>query len=168
MPSRRASKTYGTVEASRQKDMSGLEFVQGQVDGSLPLNSMAQTFGYDIAEAENGRVVVTAVPSGSHLNPARMVHGGVAATLLDTCMGLAVHSTLEKGVQSDHARVQDFAGAPHYAGHRADQGGRHRDDTGPPGRHRRGAADRRYGTLARAWHDDVPDISGVMPPLLRG
>lgn len=98
MPSRRASKTYGTVEASRQKDMSGLEFVQGLVDGSLPLNSMAQTFGYDIAEAENRRVVVTAVPSGSHLNPARMVHGGVAATLLDTCMGLAVHSTLEKGV----------------------------------------------------------------------
>jgi hypothetical protein len=31
--------------------MSGLEFVQGLVDGSLPLNSMAQTFGYDIAEA---------------------------------------------------------------------------------------------------------------------
>jgi uncharacterized protein (TIGR00369 family) len=43
-------------------------------------------------------VVVTAVPSDSHLNPARMVHGGVAATLLDTYMGLAVHSTLEKGV----------------------------------------------------------------------
>ena len=98
MPSRRASKTYGTVDASRQQDMSGLEFVQGLVDGSLPLNSMAQTLGYDIAEAENGRVVVTAVPSDAQLNPAGTVHGGVAATLLDTCMGLAVHSTLEKGV----------------------------------------------------------------------
>lgn len=97
MPSRRASKTFGTVDASRQKDMSGLEFVQGLVDGSLPLNTMAQTFGYDIAEAENGRVVVTAVPSDAQLNPAGTVHGGVAATLLDTCMGLAVHSTLEKG-----------------------------------------------------------------------
>ena len=76
--------------------MSGLEFVQGLVDGSLPLNTMAQTFGFDIAEAENGRVVVTAVPSDAQLNPAGTVHGGVPATLLDTCMGLAVHSTLEK------------------------------------------------------------------------
>ena len=98
MPSTQASRTYGTVPAARQKEMSGLEFVQGLVDGILPLNTMAQTLGYDIAEAENGRVIVTAVPRDAHLNPAGTVHGGLAATLLDTCMGLAVHSTLEKGV----------------------------------------------------------------------
>ena len=34
-----ASKTYGTVSADRQKEMSGLEFVQGLVDGTLPLNT---------------------------------------------------------------------------------------------------------------------------------
>ena len=32
--------------------MSGLEFVQGLVDGSLPLNTMARTLGYDITEVE--------------------------------------------------------------------------------------------------------------------
>jgi uncharacterized protein (TIGR00369 family) len=93
-----ASKTYGTVSAETQNEMSGLEFVQGLVDGTLPLNTIAQTLGYDVTEAASGRVVVTAEPSGIHLNPAGTVHGGLAATLLDSCMGLAIQSTLEKGV----------------------------------------------------------------------
>jgi uncharacterized protein (TIGR00369 family) len=92
------SKTYGTVDADRQKELSGLEFVQGLASGTLPLNTIAQTLGYDVSEAENGRVVVTAQPSDRLLNPAGTVHGGFAATLLDSCMGLAVQSTLEKGV----------------------------------------------------------------------
>ena len=92
------SKTYGTVSADRQRGMSGLEFVQGLADGTLPLNTMARTLDYDVIEAVNGRVIVTAVPSDIHLNPAGTVHGGLAATLLDSCMGLAVQSTLERGV----------------------------------------------------------------------
>ena len=98
MPNRTAGKTYGTVSADRQKALSGLEFVQGLVDGTLPLNTMAETLGYDVSEAASGRVVVTAVPNGSQLNPAGTVHGGLAATLLDSCMGLAIRSALEKGV----------------------------------------------------------------------
>jgi uncharacterized protein (TIGR00369 family) len=98
MPSRVAGKTYGTVSADRQKEMSGLEFVRGLVDGTLPLNTIAETLGYDVTEVEKGRVVVTATPSGSHLNPSGTVHGGLSATLLDSCMGLAIRSTLEKGV----------------------------------------------------------------------
>jgi uncharacterized protein (TIGR00369 family) len=93
-----ASKTFGTVSADRQKEMSGLEFVQGLVDGILPLNTIAKTLGYDVTEAVNGRVVITAVPNDSHLNPSGTVHGGLAATLLDSCMGLAIRSTLDKGV----------------------------------------------------------------------
>ena len=93
-----ARKTYGTVSADRQKQMSGLEFVQGLVDGTLPLNTIAQTLGYDVTEAVSGRVIVTVEPSGIHLNPAGTVHGGLAATLLDSCMGLAVQSTLEQGI----------------------------------------------------------------------
>ena len=100
MPSRTVSRTYGTVSADEQKEMSGLEFVQGLADGTLPLNTIAQTLGYDVTQAESGRVVVTAEPSGIHLNPAGTVHGGLAATLLDSCMGLAIQSTLEKGVGS--------------------------------------------------------------------
>jgi uncharacterized protein (TIGR00369 family) len=97
MPSHIA-KTYGTVSADRQKEMSGLEFVQGLADGKLPLNTIAQTLGYDVTEAVSGRVVVTAEPRDIHLNPAGTVHGGLTATLLDSCMGLAIQSTLEQGV----------------------------------------------------------------------
>jgi uncharacterized protein (TIGR00369 family) len=98
MSGRSASKTYGTVSAERRNAMSGLAFVQGLADGTLPLNTIAETLGYDIAEAANGRVVVTAVPTGALLNPAGTVHGGFAATLLDSAMGLAIQSTLEQGV----------------------------------------------------------------------
>ena len=96
----RTDRTYGTVSITMRKEMSGLEFVQGLADGTLPLNTIARTLGYDVTEAVNGRVVVTADPSDDHLNPAGTVHGGFAATLLDSCMGLAVQSTLAKGFGS--------------------------------------------------------------------
>jgi uncharacterized protein (TIGR00369 family) len=100
MPRCNSSKAYGIVSPERQKQMSGLEFVQGLANGTLPLNTMAQTLGYDVTEADKGRVAVTAIPGAAHLNPAGTVHGGIAATMLDTCMGLAIHSTLEKGFGS--------------------------------------------------------------------
>jgi uncharacterized protein (TIGR00369 family) len=98
MPNGIISRTYGTVSADKQKEMTGLEFVQGLANGTLPLNTIAKTLAYDITEAESGRIVVTAEPKDIHLNPAGTVHGGLAATMLDSCMGL--QSTLEKGVGS--------------------------------------------------------------------
>jgi uncharacterized protein (TIGR00369 family) len=94
------AKTYGTVSPEQLKAMSGLEFVKGLASGVLPLNTMAQTLGYDVVEAESGRVVITLDPTGAHLNPWGTVHGGLTATLLDSCMGLAIQSTLEKGLGS--------------------------------------------------------------------
>jgi uncharacterized protein (TIGR00369 family) len=94
------AKTYGNVPAEQQKQMSGLAFVQGLADGTLPLNTMAETLRYDVCEASSGRVVVTAMPDHTHLNPAGTVHGGLAAAMLDSCMGLAIHTLLEKGFGS--------------------------------------------------------------------
>jgi uncharacterized protein (TIGR00369 family) len=102
MPLKKPSdeKRYGVVSVDERRDMNGLEFVLGLVSGSFPLNTMARTLAYNIDEASLGRVVVTASPSEDHLNPAGTVHGGFAATLLDTCMGLAVHTTIERGFAS--------------------------------------------------------------------
>jgi uncharacterized protein (TIGR00369 family) len=90
------ARTYGTVSAEMRKEMTGLQFVQGLANRTLPLNTIARTLGYDVSEAEQGRVVVAMTPGEDHLNPAGTVHGGLTATLLDSCMGLAVQSTLEK------------------------------------------------------------------------
>jgi uncharacterized protein (TIGR00369 family) len=95
-----AGRTYGTVGPERRKTMSGLEFVQGLASGALPLNTMAQTLGYEVVEAESGRVALMIEPTDSHLNPWGTVHGGLTATLLDSCMGLAIQSMLEKGFAS--------------------------------------------------------------------
>ncbi|WP_431309661.1 hypothetical protein [Bradyrhizobium iriomotense] len=62
-----ANRTYGTVCPERQKEMSGLEFVKGLASGALPLNTIAQTLGYDVVEAESGRVAITLDPTGAHL-----------------------------------------------------------------------------------------------------
>ena len=91
-------KRFGLIDDAQRRAMSGLEFVQGLVDGTLPLNTMAQTLGYDIVEAAKGRVVVAGEPHAEYRNPPGTIHGGFAATLLDTCMGLAVQSMLDKGL----------------------------------------------------------------------
>jgi uncharacterized protein (TIGR00369 family) len=92
--------THGPVSADQRRLMTGLQFVQALAKGSLPGNTMARTLGYQIVEVSNGRVVVTALPNAEQLNPEGTVHGGLAATLLDTCMGLAVRSTLQKELGS--------------------------------------------------------------------
>ncbi len=94
------TRTYGTVSPDTLRELSGLQFVEGLVDGTLPLNQMAKTLGYDIVKAEKGRVVIAAEPAEVHFNPWGTVHGGLAATLLDSCMGLAIQSTVGKGVGS--------------------------------------------------------------------
>jgi len=76
MPNRIPNRTYGTVPDHAQREMSGLEFVRGLVDGTLPLNTIAQTLDYDITAAENGRVVITAEPNETtSIRPARCMAG---------------------------------------------------------------------------------------------
>jgi len=95
-----AQKTYGTIATDRLRGLTGLQFVEGLADGTLPLNPMARTLGYDIVQVEKGRVVIAATPGEDHFNPWGTVHGGLAATLLDSCMGLAIQSTVDRGVGS--------------------------------------------------------------------
>lgn len=95
-----SSERYGMVALERQKAMSGLEFVKGLASGALPLNALAYTLGNDVVEAESGRVSITIIPTHAHLNPWGTIHGGLTATLLDSCMGLAIKSVLDKGVGS--------------------------------------------------------------------
>jgi uncharacterized protein (TIGR00369 family) len=72
--------------------------MQGIADGTLPAPPIARTLGFAVIEAAPGRAVFALEPAEWMYNPIGSVHGGVAATLLDSCMGCAVHTTLEPGV----------------------------------------------------------------------
>jgi uncharacterized protein (TIGR00369 family) len=77
--------------------MTGLELLQAIASGDAPGAPIAELMGFAPVEAEEGRVVFAAVPGAQHYNPIGSVHGGLAATLLDSAMGCAVHSTLDEG-----------------------------------------------------------------------
>lgn len=76
---------------------SGLEFLQGMADGVVPPPPIAVLMNMDIETVEKGRVTFGGTPDGSHYNPIGVVHGGFAATMLDTVCGCAVHSSLPAG-----------------------------------------------------------------------
>ncbi len=84
-----------TAEASRT--LGGLELLQGLRDGSIPAPPVLTLIGLSLTEVDAGRVVMRLTPAEYHYNPIGSVHGGILATLLDSVMGCAVHSTLPKG-----------------------------------------------------------------------
>ena len=80
------------------QQMSGLELMQAMVDGRIPMPPIAHVIPMKGVAAEHGRVVFEAQADGRHLNPLGGVHGGFAATVLDSVTGCAVHTMLEAGV----------------------------------------------------------------------
>jgi uncharacterized protein (TIGR00369 family) len=80
--------------AARARESSGVDFLKAIVSGELPKAPIQELLGFSLDEAEEGRVVFSIEPGEQHYNPIGSVHGGVAATLLDSAMGAAVHSTL--------------------------------------------------------------------------
>jgi len=79
--------------------MSGLEQLRAVFDPNRPEREpgIGKTMGFSIVEIEEGRVVFGGRPDESVYNPIGTVHGGYAATLLDSAVGCAVHSTLKAG-----------------------------------------------------------------------
>lgn len=84
--------------AARGLELTGLEFIQGVAAGEIPPPPIAVLLGMEISAVEQGRVVFSAIPGERHYNPIGLVHGGLAATLIDSAAGCAIHSTLPPGV----------------------------------------------------------------------
>jgi uncharacterized protein (TIGR00369 family) len=87
-----------TATAAAGLQMPGLECMRSIMDGVLPPPPIARLLDFTITEAEDGRAVFAMEPAEWMYNPIGSVHGGIAATILDSCMGCAVHTTLEAGV----------------------------------------------------------------------
>jgi uncharacterized protein (TIGR00369 family) len=77
--------------------LSGLEIMQRLLSGELPMAPMAATLDIRLTEVARGRVVFEGRPAQHAYNLQRTVHGGWAATLLDSAMGCAVISTMPPG-----------------------------------------------------------------------
>jgi uncharacterized protein (TIGR00369 family) len=90
-------KKYGVVSPEQLKSYDGLAFLKAIIDGALPDPPFSELMGFHLAEAEQGRAVFEGVPEFRHYNPIGTVHGGFAATLLDSALGCAIFSTLAKG-----------------------------------------------------------------------
>ena len=98
MEDRAAAKiVYGVTPPEIVASMAGIDFVRATFEGRLPTPPIMQTVEPFDFTAEPGVVVFHSIPGFRHYNPIGSVHGGYAATLLDSAMGLAVHSMLPAG-----------------------------------------------------------------------
>jgi uncharacterized protein (TIGR00369 family) len=88
---------YGVTPTEVMASMAGIDFVRALFDGRLPPPPILQTIEPFDCTAEPGIVLMHSIPGFRHYNPIGSVHGGYAATLLDSVMGLAVHSMLPPG-----------------------------------------------------------------------
>ena len=88
---------YGVVTPETLKSYDGLGFAKAIVDGTLPHPPICEVMGFHLIEVESGRAVFEGLPQFHHYNPIGTVHGGFAATLLDSALGVAIFSTIEKG-----------------------------------------------------------------------
>jgi uncharacterized protein (TIGR00369 family) len=82
----------------RARSLSGMEYLQAIMSGEIPAPPIAVTLGMKPVELDHGRAVFAAEPAEYHYNPIGVVHGGLAATLLDSATGCAVQTTLPQGV----------------------------------------------------------------------
>jgi len=88
---------YGVVTPDILKSYDGLGFLKALIGGTVPNPPISELLNFHLVEVENGRAVFEGRPEFRHYNPIGTVHGGIAATLLDSALGCAIFSTLLKG-----------------------------------------------------------------------
>src|SRR5215472_1554935 len=98
MSAERANR-YGVVPTEIAKSMSGLQLLTSILEGTLPEPPIQQALDFRLVQVERGYVAFAGTPKFEYYNPIGSVHGGYAASLLDSCMACAVHSTLETGLR---------------------------------------------------------------------
>jgi len=80
-------------------EMAGIDYLRAMMAGDLPHPPISELLGQRITRVEDRSVTFSLTPSEVHYNPIRVVHGGIAATMIDSATGCAVHTTLPAGAQ---------------------------------------------------------------------
>lgn len=84
--------------AAAGAEMAGLDYLRAVIAGELGRPPISITMNMEVVELDDGRAVFAGEPGEEHYNPIGVVHGGYAATILDSALGCAVHTTLPAGV----------------------------------------------------------------------
>jgi uncharacterized protein (TIGR00369 family) len=84
--------------ASAGAAMAGIDYMRSVSAGEIPPPPIAVLLRMGPTRIEEGSVSFEGTPGEEHYNPIGVVHGGYAATLLDSAIGCAVHTTLPAGV----------------------------------------------------------------------
>lgn len=87
----------GVATAAQVQGKTGLQVMQGVLDGSLPFATIAATLDFVLVAVDKGQAAFQGTPGAAHLNPMGTVHGGWFATLLDSALGCAVHTMMPAG-----------------------------------------------------------------------
>ncbi len=87
----------GLATPAQVAGLSGLQVMQAMLAGALPYPHIAETLDFSLLEVDTGRAVFQGIPQLMHYNPLGSVHGGWYATLLDSALGCAVHTTVPVG-----------------------------------------------------------------------
>jgi uncharacterized protein (TIGR00369 family) len=87
----------GTIPHEDLARYSGLELLQRIVDGKYPAPPIAGLLNFTLTEVGEGRAVFRGLPGERHLNPLGGVHGGWAATIMDSALACSVQTMLQKG-----------------------------------------------------------------------
>jgi uncharacterized protein (TIGR00369 family) len=88
---------YGVVPLDKARTMDGLALMTGVMNGTFPAPPIGRALGFWISHVEAGKVAFAYEPVFDHYNPLGSVHGGIAATLLDSVMGCCIHTMLKAG-----------------------------------------------------------------------
>lgn len=94
---RRSMSAAGVAAAQDVLGKTGMQLFEAMLAGKLPCPPISDTLDFMLVEVEPGRAVFQGRPSLKHYNPLGTVHGGWFATLLDSAVGCAVHSSLPEG-----------------------------------------------------------------------
>ena len=85
------------IGAASARTMSGMDYLNAMLRGEIPRPPISHTMDFALESCSEGRAIFTVTPSEFHYNPIGMVHGGLAATLLDSALGCAIHTMLPAG-----------------------------------------------------------------------
>jgi uncharacterized protein (TIGR00369 family) len=83
---------FGVAEMADLVEISGYDYLNGILEGKFPAPTISKALNFRLSEVSEGEVTFTGIPSSEYMNPIGTVHGGYAATLLDSALACAVHS----------------------------------------------------------------------------